>query len=131
HTTYDGRVAQVDTDICSGIGSVLVDDCGHAVSVYAVLSRLPLLPMVATMQPLWIIISSVSFASKCAWDDGQLPDMAWWVWLAIVVTVIVSIFLGEAVQKRLPERFIQRLVMGLGFLGALLALGIGVRLLVV
>lgn len=131
HTTVDGRAAQVITGIGSGLGTVLGGVGGPAVTVYAVLSRWPVLPMVATMQPLWIIISSVSFASKWAWDDGQLPDMAWWVWLAIVVTVIVSIFLGEAVQKRLPERFIQRLVMGLGFLGALLALGIGVRLLVV
>src|SRR5690625_1878564 len=134
----DGHVTGVQTcalpiftGIGSGLGTVLGGVGGPAVTVYAVLSRWPVLPMVATMQPLWIIISSVSFASKWAWDDGQLPDMAWWVWLAIVVTVIVSIFLGEAVQKRLPERFIQRLVMGLGFLGALLALGIGVRLLVV
>ena len=36
--------------------------------------------------------------------------------------MIVSIFLGEAMQERLPERLIQRTVMALGFLGALLAL---------
>src|SRR5690625_7659737 len=85
HTTVDGRTAQVITGIGSGLGTVLGGVGGPAVTVYAVLSRWPVLPMVATMQPLWIIISSVSFASKWAWDDGQLPDMRWWVWLTIEV----------------------------------------------
>src|SRR5690625_7179342 len=52
------------TGIGSGLGTVLGGVGGPAVTVYAVLSRWPVLPMVATMQPLWIIISSVSFASK-------------------------------------------------------------------
>ncbi|WP_262425102.1 hypothetical protein [Brachybacterium sp. Z12] len=43
--------------------------------------------------------------------------------------VIASIFLGEAVQERLSEQTIQRFVMVLGFVGALLALGTGVSLL--
>ena len=130
NTTVDGRTAQVVTGIGSGLGTVLGGVGGPAVTVYAVLSRWPVLPMVATLQPLWILISSVSFTSKLAWDDGQLPDMPWWVWAAIVVAVIVSIFLGEAVQRRLEEKTIQRFVMVLGFVGALLALGTGVRLLV-
>ena len=130
NTTVDGRTAQVVTGIGSGLGTVLGGVGGPAVTVYAVLSRWPVLPMVATLQPLWILISSVSFTSKLAWDDGQLPDMPWWVWAAIVVAVIVSIFLGEAVQRRLEEKTIQRFVMVLGFVGALLALGTGVRLMV-
>lgn len=129
NTTVDGRTAQVLTGIGSGLGTVLGGVGGPAVTVYAVLSRWPVRPMVATMQPLWIIISSVSFTSKLAWDDGQLPVMPWWVWVTILVVVITSIFLGEAVQKRLRERTIQRFVMLLGFVGSLLALGTGVRLL--
>src|SRR5690625_4802689 len=132
----DGHVTGVQTcalpiftGIGSGLGTVLGGVGGPAVTVYAVLSRWPVLPIVATMQPLWIIISSVSFVSELAWDDGQLPTMPWWVWAAIVVIVIASIFLGEAVQKRLHEQTIQRIVMALGFIGALLALGTGVRLL--
>ena len=128
--TVSGRRAQVITGIGSGLGTVLGGVGGPAVTVYAVLSRWPVLPMVATLQPLWILVSSVSFASKLAWDDGQLPDMPIWVWIAAVVIVVGSIFLGEAVQKRLREKTIQRGVMALGFIGALLALGTGVRLLV-
>ena len=130
NTTVDGRTAQVVTGIGAGFGTVLGGAGGPAVTVYAVLSRWPVLAMVATLQPLWILISSVSFASKWAWDDGLLPDLAWWVWLAIVAAVIVSIFLGEMVQKRLQERTIQRFVVLLAVVGALLALRTGVLLLV-
>ena len=129
-TRVDGPTARVVTGIGSGLGTVLGGVGGPAVTVYAVLSRWDVRPMVATMQPLWIIISSVSFASKLAWDDGQLPTMPWWTWAAMVVIVVASIFLGEAVQKRMRESSIQRLVLVLGFVGALLALGSGVRLLV-
>lgn len=125
----DGRTAQVITGVGSGLGTVLGGVGGPAVTVYAALSRWSVLPMVATMQPLWIVISSVSFGSKLAWDDGQLPDMPWWAWAGIAVAVLVAIPTGEAVQKRLREQTIQRFVMALGFLGALLALGSGVRLL--
>jgi len=130
NTTVDGRTAQVVTGIGAGFGTVLGGAGGPAVTVYAVLSRWPVLAMVATLQPLWILISSVSFASKWAWDDGLLPDLAWWVWLAIVAAVIVSIFLGEMVQKRLQEKTIQRFVVLLAVVGALLALRTGVLLLV-
>lgn len=121
----DGRTAQVITGVGSGLGTVLGGVGGPAVTVYAALSRWSVLPMVATMQPLWIVISSVSFASKWAWDDGQLPAMPWWVWAGVLVAVLVAIPIGEAVQERLRERTIQRFVTGLGFLGALLALGTG------
>src|SRR5699024_8017769 len=126
----DGRRAQVLTGVGSGLGTVLGGVGGPAVTVYAALSRWPVLPMVATMQPLWLVISSVSFGTKAAWDDGQLPDMPWWAWVAILAAVGAAIPAGEAVQRRLPERTIQRMVMALGFLGAVLALGTGVRLLV-
>lgn len=128
-TRVEGRTAQVVTGIGSGLGSVLGGVGGPAVTVYAALSRWAVLPMVATLQPLWILVAGSSFAAKLAWDDGQLPALPWWVWAAMVGSVIGSVFLGEAVQKRLRERTIQRSVMALGFLGALLALGTGVGLL--
>src|SRR5699024_10112726 len=46
HTTVDGRAAQVITGIGSGLGTVLGGVGGPAVTVYAVLSRWPVLPMV-------------------------------------------------------------------------------------
>ena len=128
-TTVDGCSPQVVTGVGIGLGTVLGGVGGPAATVYAVLSRWPALPMVATLQPLWILVSAVSFGSKWAWDDGQLPDLPGWVWLAMIASVVISVWLGELLQKRLREHGIQRLVIVLGFLGALLSLATGLRLL--
>src|SRR5699024_8062894 len=56
-TTVDGRTAQVVTGFGIGMGTVLGGVGGPAATVYAVLSRWPALPMVATLQPLWILVS--------------------------------------------------------------------------
>lgn len=127
--TVDGPAAKVATGVAIGLGTVIGGVGGPAATVYAVLSRWPALAMVATLQPLWIVVSAVSFGTKWAWDGGQLPDLAWWVWLAMLAAVAVSVRLGELVQGRLREAGIQRLVVVLGFIGALLSLWTGVRLL--
>ena len=128
-TTVDGVPVQIGTGIGIGLGTVLGGVGGPAATVYAVLSRWPALPMVATLQPLWILVSLVSFGSKLAWDDGQLPDMPGWVWAAMLGSLVVAVGLGEMLQRRLGELGIHRLVIVLGFVGALLSLWTGVRLL--
>ena len=129
HTTVDGRRAQITTGVGIGLGTVLGGVGGPAATVYAVLSRWPALSMIATLQPLWILVSLVSFGTKWAWDDGQLPTMPWWVWTAMLLSLVLAVGLGELLQKRLGEGGIQRLVVVLGFIGALLSLWTGVRLL--
>lgn len=128
-TTVDGVPVQIGTGLGIGLGTVLGGVGGPAATVYAVLSRWPALSMVATLQPLWILVSLVSFGSKLAWDDGQLPDMPGWVWAAMLGSLVVAVGLGEMLQRRLGELGIHRLVIVLGFVGALLSLWTGVRLL--
>ena len=128
-TTVDGVPVQIWTGLGIGLGTVLGGVGGPAATVYAVLSRWPALSMVATLQPLWILVSLVSFGSKLAWDDGQLPDMPGWVWAAMLGSLVVAVGLGEMLQRRLGELGIHRLVIVLGFVGALLSLWTGVRLL--
>ncbi len=123
----DSRTAQVLTGIGAGAGTVLGGVGGPAVTVYAVLSRWSILKMVATLQPLWILISFVSFFSKWAMDDGQMPDLAWWVWAACLVAIGAGLALGESVQHRVSEDAMRRFVIGLALLGSLLALFTGVR----
>ena len=128
-TTVDGVPVQIGTGLGIGLGTVLGGVGGPAATVYAVLSRWPALSMVATLQPLWILVSLVSFGSKLAWDDGQLPDMPGWVWAAMLGSLVVAVGLGEMLQRRLGELGLHRLVIVLGFVGALLSLWTGVRLL--
>lgn len=130
NTTVDGVPVQVATGVGVGLGTVIGGVGGPAMTVYAVLSRWPALSMVATLQPLWILVSLVSFGTKWAWDDGQLPDMPAWVWASMLLSLVLAVGLGELLQKRIGERGVHRLVIVLGFLGALLSLWTGVRLLV-
>lgn len=123
----DSRTAQVITGIGAGAGTVLGGVGGPAVTVYAVLSRWPILKMVATLQPLWNLISSVSFFSKWAMDDGQMPDLGWWVWAASMVAIVAGLAVGEAIQHRVSEQAMRRFVIGLALLGSVLALITGVR----
>lgn len=129
HTTVDGVPVQLGTGIGIGLGTVLGGVGGPAATVYAVLSRWPALPMVATLQPLWILVSLVSFGTKLAWDDGQLPEMPIWVWAAMLGSLVLAVGLGEMLQRKLGELGIHRLVIVLGFIGAALSLWTGLRLL--
>ena len=129
HTPVRGRRARVVTGVGFGLGPVLGGVGGPAATVYAVLSQWSPLAMVATLQPLWTLVSAVSVGAKWAMDDGQLPDLAWWVWVAMLGCVIASVWIGELVQERIGERGIGRTVVVLGFIGALLSLWTGLRLL--
>lgn len=126
----DGRALQAATGIGSGLGTVLGGVGGPAVTVYAVLSRWSVMPMVATLQPLWVGISAAAFGAKWALDGGQMPDMPWWAWAGSTVAIIAGVYVGEWCQKRVREQSVHRLVVLLAFMGALLALGMGVRLIV-
>lgn len=125
------RTVQIITGLGSGAGTVLGGVGGPAVTIYAVLSRWPVVKMVATLQPMWIVMSACSFGTKWAFDDGQMPGMPWWAWAGSVVAIILGIYFGEWVQRRVDESTVRVLVVILAVLGSLLALGTGLRLLLV
>ncbi|GAA3059659.1 MULTISPECIES: sulfite exporter TauE/SafE family protein [Actinomycetes] len=126
----DGRTAQILTGLGSGVGTVLGGVGGPAMTIYAVVSRWPVMRMVATLQPLWILISAFSFGIKWAFDDGQMPDMPWWAWAGCVVSIVLGIWVGEWIQRRVDDATVRKFVIALAILGSLLALGTGIRLLV-
>ncbi|MBB5832902.1 hypothetical protein [Brachybacterium aquaticum] len=69
NTTVDGVPVQVATGVGVGLGTVIGGVGGPATTVYAVLSRWPALSMVATLQPLWILVSLVPFGTK--WGSSR------------------------------------------------------------
>lgn len=124
----DGRGLQALTGIASGAGTVLAGVGAPATTVYTVLSRWPLRRMVATLQPLWLVMSAVAFGMKWALDQGQLPGLPWWGWVGSTAAIFVGIYAGQWVQRRASERAIGRGVIGLAFLGAVAALVTGLRM---
>ena len=124
----DGRGVQMLTGLAAGTGTVLAGVGAPATTVYTVLSRWSLLQMVATLQPLWLVMSAVAFGMKWALDQGQLPGLPWWGWAGSTVAIFIGIYLGQWVQRRISERTISRSVLGLAVLGAVAALFTGLRM---
>ncbi|GAA4831220.1 sulfite exporter TauE/SafE family protein [Garicola koreensis] len=124
----DGRTVQTLTGIGAGAGTVLAGVGAPATTVYTVLSRWSLLKMIATLQPLWLVMSAAAFGMKWALDQGQLPGLPWWGWVGSTAAIIVGIYLGQWVQRRVSDQLIGRSVLALAALGALAALFTGVRM---
>lgn len=124
----DGRGVQILTGLAAGTGTVLAGVGAPATTVYTVLSRWDLLKMVATLQPLWIVMSAVAFGMKWALDQGQLPDLPWWGWAGATTAIFIGIYLGQWVQRRVSEQAISRSVISLALLGAVAALFTGLRM---
>ena len=124
----DGRGVQTLTGIAAGAGTVLAGVGAPATTVYTVLSRWSLLKMIATLQPLWMMMSAAAFGMKWALDQGQLPGLPWWGWVGSTVAIFVGIIIGQWVQQRVTEGVVSRAVVGIAFLGALAALFTGLRM---
>ncbi|MGO1523742.1 MAG: sulfite exporter TauE/SafE family protein [Nesterenkonia sp.] len=124
----DGRTVQTLTGIGAGAGTVLAGVGAPATTVYTVLSRWSLLKMIATLQPLWLVMSAAAFGMKWALDQGQLPGLPWWGWVGSTAAIVVGIYLGQWVQRRVSDQLIGRSVLALAALGAVAALFTGVRM---
>ena len=112
----------------AGAGTVLAGVGAPATTVYTVLSRWSLLKMIATLQPLWLVMSAAAFGMKWALDQGQLPGLPWWGWVGSTAAIVVGIYLGQWVQRRVSDQLIGRSVLALAALGAVAALFTGVRM---
>lgn len=124
----DWRLPQVLAGAAAGAGTVVGGVGAPPFTIYAVLSQWDIRHMVATLQPIWVVISVVSFGSKWLMDDGQLPDMPWWGWAGSAISMFLGMMLGQVVQRKVRERTVKRFVVLLSFAGALLALFTGLRM---
>lgn len=122
----DGCLVQAVAGAGAGLGTVLVGVGAPPLAIYTVVSRWPLRSMIATVQPLWFVISGVSFGSKWLFDEGQLPSLPWWGWAGAVLVIPVGIWAGQQAERILAKTVVQRVVVLLAVLGAVMALMTGV-----
>ncbi|RJN33233.1 sulfite exporter TauE/SafE family protein [Nesterenkonia natronophila] len=125
--TVDGPLTRTVTGAAVGAGTVLAAVGAPATAIYTVLSRWSIPVMIATVQPLWLVVSLVSFGSKWAIDAGQLPDLPWWAWLGSVGAIIGGMYAGEWVQRHMNEFALRRAVTVVALLGGVLALAMGIQ----
>lgn len=128
--TLDGPLVRTATGAAVGAGTVLAAVGAPATAIYTVLARWSIPVMIATVQPLWLVVSVVSFGTKWAIDDGQLPELPWWAWLGSVIAIVAGMYAGEWVQRHMNESRLRQAVTVIALLGGILALVMGIRALV-
>lgn len=122
----DSRTARVLAGIGTGAGSVTAGVGGPAMTVYSVLTRWDVVTFAATLQPIWIVVASTSLATKWFFSEDGLPPLPWWVWLSCAVMIVAGLLVGTVLQKRIPHEIVRLTVIGLAFVGAVLALITGI-----
>jgi len=110
------------TNTTAGVG-------GPALSVHAVLTRWDQRVFAATIQPYFVVSGVLAFAAKIAGAPQELSTYAWWLWTAIVVTILLGLAAGEWVSKRISARSARLAVLALAYGGGALAIVDGARML--
>ena len=124
----DGRTLQSLTGAAGGAGAVIAGVAAPPLTIYGMLSRWPLLPMIATMQPLWVVMAASAVGSKWYLGDGALPGLPWWGWAGALAAMPLGIWIGRKIQHAVDATLVSRFVVGLAVAGALLALATGVQM---
>ncbi|MDR8020099.1 sulfite exporter TauE/SafE family protein [Nesterenkonia aerolata] len=124
----DGAVTVTLTGIGAGIGTAVAGVGAPATTIYAVLSGWATRAMVATLQPLWLLLSAMAFLTKSVMDQGHVPDLPWQTWFFCALAILGGILLGERIQNRVADHKVRRFVIALAFVGAAMALGSGIMI---
>lgn len=102
------------TNTTAGVG-------GPALSVHAVLTRWDQRVFAATIQPYFVVSGMIAFGAKVATAPEGFPDYAWWLWAAIVVTILAGLAAGEWVSTRISQRAARIAVILLAYAGGAVA----------
>ncbi len=125
-TISDSRTARVLAGVGAGAGTVTAGVGGPAMTVYSVLTRWNVIGFAATLQPVWIAMAASAMLTKWGFSEDGVPALPWWVWTGCAVMIVLGLWAGALLQKRIPHELVRRTVIGLAFLGALLALFTGI-----
>src|SRR5699024_12787094 len=84
-----GRSAQVLAGVGAGGGGVLAGVVGPAMTIYGVLSCWPVASFAASLQPMWILVSVATLASRYFIQGSTIPVLSWWAWVLTAVGISV------------------------------------------
>ncbi|HKU12278.1 MAG TPA: sulfite exporter TauE/SafE family protein [Sinomonas sp.] len=111
----------------SGLMNAAAAVGGPAVTAYAVLSRWDQRRFGATLQPYFITTGTTSLLAKAFATGGHWPALALWQWLLVFACMILGIVVGDLLARRVAGETVRRVVIGIAYAGAALAIvnGIG------
>ena len=92
-------------------------------TAYALATRWDHRSFAATLQPLLVVMNTMSVATKLAFGaipPGSVP--AWWVWPLLLAGVLAGVALGTVLARRIPTRIASLIALTIAIAGALTAL---------
>ncbi|MFI9487309.1 sulfite exporter TauE/SafE family protein [Promicromonospora sp. NPDC052451] len=118
-----GRPVAVLTGLAAGFMNTTSGVAAPAWTAYALATRWEHRSFAATMQPLLVVMNTMSVLTKLglgAIPAGSAP--AWWVWPVLLAAVLAGVALGAALARRVPSRVASRIATTVAVAGAVTAL---------
>lgn len=118
-----GRPVAVLTGLAAGFMNTTSGVAAPAWTAYALATRWDHRSFAATMQPLLLVMNTMSVATKLGL--GAIPAHAapaWWVWPVLLACVGTGVLLGTVLSRRVPTPVASRIALLVALAGALTAL---------
>lgn len=118
-----GRPVAVLTGLAAGFMNTTSGVAAPAWTAYALATRWDHRSFAATMQPLLLVMNTMSVATKLGL--GAIPahaTPAWWVWPVLLACVGAGVLLGTVLSRRVPTPVAARIALLVALAGALTAL---------
>ncbi|APT84649.1 sulfite exporter TauE/SafE family protein [Corynebacterium aquilae] len=108
--------------VIGGFTNTLAAIAGPVITVYAQASRWPHHQFAATLQPLFIVTGLLSVSTKLIFGAGTLSDTHWTIWAGGFAGLVVGVFLGSKLARRVPRDKARILAITVAIAGAISAL---------
>ncbi|NUP75100.1 MAG: sulfite exporter TauE/SafE family protein [Sinomonas sp.] len=118
----DGLGVMAVSGFSSGLMNAAAAVGGPAVTAYAVLSRWDQRRFGATLQPYFITTGATSLLAKVFATGGHWPALELGEWMLVFVCMLVGIVGGDLLARRVAGETVRRVVIGIAYAGAALAI---------
>ena len=118
-----GRSMAVVTGLAAGFMNTTSGVAAPAWTAYALATRWDHRSFAATLQPLLIVMNTLSVATKLglgAIPPGAVP--AWWGWPVLLAAVLGGVGIGTVLARRILTRVAARIALAVAVAGAVTAL---------
>ncbi|MCW3768563.1 sulfite exporter TauE/SafE family protein [Paenarthrobacter sp. PAE-2] len=114
-----GRAIGLGAGLASGVMTITAGVGGPALSIYALLNRWSHAKFVATIQPYFIAVTTISIALIVSADTQSWPDLSRLLWFACVGSLALGLLIGDRLARIIQPILAQRLVISIAMLGGI------------
>ena len=119
---FDGIGIRTVSGFSSGFMNAAAAVGGPAVTAYAILSRWEQRRFGATLQPYFFSTGTTSLLAKATATGGHWPNLAIWQWVLVFACMMTGIVAGDILARRMAGETVRRIVVGIAYAGAALAI---------